>query len=190
MIKLYYSTSISLLLLFFFTAEINAQGFVAVDNISHDISYYRQSKITPPLVKVLYGRPQKNEEVVFGNTVPFDKIWRTGANEATEVKFYKDVQFGNAKVKAGTYVLVTIPGKDKWDVILNSQTDVWGSFQYNPTFNVAKITIPVKKAEELETFSISFNDDNEQVQMILGWDNTRINIPLKFKREQIFVAKR
>jgi len=189
MIKLYYSISIPLLLLFSFTTEINAQGFVAVDDISHDISYYRQSKITPPLVKVLYGRPKKDSSAVFGNTVHFDKLWRTGANEATEVKFYKDVQFGNAKVKAGTYVLVTIPGKEKWEVILNSQTDVWGSFQYNPAFNIAKISVPVKKGEELEIFSISFSDDEEQLNMVLGWDVTRINIPLKFKKEQAVVKR-
>ncbi len=189
MIKLYYSISIPLLLLIFFTTETNAQGFVAVDDSPHDISYYRQSKITPPLVKVLYGRPQKTDSIVFGNTIPYNKLWRTGANEATEVKFYKDVQFGNAKVKAGTYVLVTIPGKDKWEVILNSQTDVWGSFQYNPTFNVAKITVLVEKAEELKSFSISFTNDNEQLQMILGWDVTRINIPLKFKNDQIVVER-
>ncbi len=189
MIKLYYSISIPLLLFFFLTTETNAQGFVAVDDSPHDISYYRQSKITPPLVKVIYGRPQKDDSAVFGNIVPFDKLWRTGANEATEVKFYKDVQFGNTKIKAGTYVLVTIPGKNKWEVILNSQTDVWGSFQYNPTFNVAKITVPVKKAEELESFSISFCDDEEQLQMTLGWDDTRINIPLEFKKEQAIVKR-
>ena len=189
MIKLYYSISISLLLLNFFNVEIQAQGFIAADDIPHDISYYRQSKITPPLVKVLYGRPQKKDSVVFGNTIPFNKLWRTGANEATEIKFYKDVQFGNAKVKSGTYVLVTIPGKDKWEVILNSQTDVWGSFQYNPTFNVAKITVPVKKAEDLESFSISFCDRNNHLKMVLGWDTTRVNIPLKFKNAS-FVAKR
>jgi len=189
MTKLYYSISVSLLLFIFFTIKINAQGYVAIDESPHDVSYYRQRKITPPLVKVLYGRPQKKDSVVFGNTVPFNKLWRTGANEATEVKFYKDVQFGEVKVKAGTYVLVTIPGKDKWEVILNSQTDVWGSFQYNPTFNVAKITLPVKKAEELESFSISFSYAEEQLQMVLGWDTTRVNIPLKFKNAS-FVTKR
>ena len=134
MVKLHISTVISLFLILFFTSEARGQGFVAVDDIPHDISYYRESKITPPLAKVLYGRPQKNDGEVFGNLVPYNKLWRTGANEATEVKFYKDVEFGNCKVKAGTYVLVTIPGEDDWLVILNSQTDVWGSFQYNPIF--------------------------------------------------------
>lgn len=188
MVKHYISTVISLFLLLFFVSETKAQGFVPVDDIPHDISYYRESKITPPLAKVLYGRPQKNDVEVFGNLVPYNKIWRTGANEATEVKFYTDVEFGNCKVKAGTYVLITIPGKDDWQVILNSQTDVWGSFQYNPIFNVAEIAVPVKRGEPLETFTITFKEKNDATKMMLGWDNIRVNIPLKFEREPVLVS--
>ncbi len=189
MIKLYFSTGISLFFLLFSSVETKAQGFIAVDDIPHDISYFRVSKITPPLVKVIYGRPQKKDSSVFGNIVPFNKLWRTGANEATEVKFYKDVQFGTSKVEAGTYVLVTIPGEDSWEVILNSQTDVWGSFQYNANFNIAKISVPVSNAEVLETFSIAFNENNNKVHMVLGWDSTRINIPLQFEKKPVVVSK-
>ncbi len=188
MVKLYISTVISLFLLLFFVSETRAQGFVPEDDIPHDISYYRESKITPPLAKVLYGRPQKNDVAVFGNLVPYDKLWRTGANEATEVKFYKDVQFGDCKVKAGTYVLVSIPHKDEWQVILNSQTDVWGSFQYNPIFNVAEISVPVKKGETLEAFTIAFKEKNNKTQMIMGWDTVRVNVPIKFEKEPVIVS--
>ncbi len=188
MVKLYISTVISLFLLLFFIAETRAQGFVPVDDEPHDISYFRESKITPPLAKVLYGRPQKNETEVFGNLVPYDKLWRTGANEATEVKFYKDVEFGDCKVKAGTYVLVTIPNKEVWQIILNSQTDVWGSFQYNPSFNVANITVSVKKAEPLESFTITFKEKNDVTNMMLGWDTVRINVPIKFEKEPTMVS--
>ncbi|WP_117879874.1 DUF2911 domain-containing protein [Aureibaculum luteum] len=188
MVKHYISTVISLFLLLFFISEARAQGFVPADDIPHDISYCRVSKVTPPLAKVLYGRPQKNDEEVFGNLVPFDKLWRTGANEATEVKFYNDVHFGDCEVKAGTYVLVTIPHEKEWQVILNSQTDVWGSFQYNPFFNVAEIIVPVKKGEILDSFTISFKEKNKATQMILGWDNVRVNVPLKFEKEPVLVS--
>ncbi len=187
--KSYYPTLIILLLAIFFISESNAQGFNEIDDIPHDISYYRLNRVTPPLVKVLYGRPQKNGEQVFGNSVPYGKVWRTGANEATEIKFYKDVQFGDTTVAAGTYVLLTIPGENKWEVILSSKLDVLGVFQYNPAFDVARITIDVSTAETLESFSIAFKTLEDNVQMVLGWDDTRIKIPLLFDEESAVVKR-
>lgn len=171
---------------FFFLAsllcltETSAQAFQGLDEAPHDIAYYRESRVAPPLVKVVYGRPQKNGEKVFGNLVPFGKVWRTGANEATEVKFYKDVVFGGVNIPAGTYVIYTVPGENEWEVILSSKLDVLGSFQYNPFYNMAKILVPVTKAEELETFSIAFKNNENRVNMVLGWDVTRVSIPLGF----------
>ena len=167
-----------------------AQGFKEVDKVPHDIAYYRESRITPPLVKVLYGRPSKGANEVFGDMIPYGQVWRTGHNEATEVKFYRDVDFGGKKVPAGTYVLLTIPGKDSWQVILNSQLDTWGAFQYDPLFNVAEITVSVNKAEPLETFSIAFKNKDKALQMVLGWDATRVKIPLKFKEVKGSLAHR
>ncbi len=168
--------------------EAYAQEFNELDKVSHDISYFRESKVTPPLVKVVYGRPQKNEANVFGEQIPYNKLWRTGANEATEVKFYKDVQFGDTKVTAGTYVLLTIPSEKEWKVILSSQLDVWGAFQYDPSFTIATMTVPVQKAESLDTFSIAFKDKDDTILMVLAWDETRVKIPLKFKREGSLVG--
>ena len=188
--KLYNSTLITITFLFtLFVSESQAQNFSELDKVPHDIAYYRMSRVTPPLVKVIYGRPQKFGEEVFGNIVPFDKIWRTGANEATEIKFYKDVLFGDTLVAAGTYVLYTIPGKDKWEVILNSKLDVIGAFQYNPTFDVAKIKVSACNAEMLESFSIAFKNLGDNLQMVLGWDSTRVKIPLHFEEESVFVER-
>mgnify|MGYP002713168117 CR=1 FL=1 len=170
---------------FLFIDKSYAQAFDDLDQAPHDISYYRMSRAMPPLVKVLYGRPQNDGEKVFGNLVPYGKIWRTGADEATEVKFYQDVVFGDKKVKAGTYVLYTIPGENEWEIILNSNIDVLGAFQYNPTYDVARITVPVGKAEELKVFSIAFKEREGKVQMVLGWDDTRIGIPLAFKEKTV-----
>ena len=182
-----YAAFIVFLFLSLFITESFAQGFKNVDEVPHDISYYRETRITPPLVKVLYGRPSNNGKKVFGNIIPFGEVWRTGFNEATEIKFYKDVEFAGKKVLAGSYVLVTIPGEKEWKVILNSQLDTWGAFQYNPLFNVAEVTVPVNKAEELETFSIVFKKKSENIEMVLGWDATRVKIPLQFKdaKEQL-----
>ncbi len=187
--KSYYSTIFVLLFTILFATESHSQGFKEIDDVPHDIAYYRLNRITPPLIKVLYGRPQKNGEIIFGNLVPYGKIWRTGANEATEIKFYQDVQFGDTKVAAGTYVLLTIPGENEWEVILSSKLDVLGAFQYNPTFDVARVTVKVSNAETLESFSIAFKSLENTVQMVLGWDNTRVKVPLHFDEESSVVKR-
>lgn len=186
--KTYITTVLVFVLCVVFTFEGQAQGFTSLDKTPHDISYFRETRATPPLVKVLYGRPSKKNQKVFGNVVPYGKIWRTGHNEATEIKFYKDVNFGGKTVSAGTYVLLSIPGEKEWVIILSSNTDVWGAFQYDPTFDVAKVTVPVSKAESLETFSISFKKKNNKIEMLLGWEATRIKVPLEFKKQRYFAV--
>ncbi len=163
-----------------------AQSFKDLDEAPHDIAYYRENRVTPPIVKVIYGRPQRNGKEVFGNLVAYGKLWKTGANEATEIKFYQDVLFGGVKVSAGTYVLLTIPGESEWEVILSSSLDVWGAYQYNPLFNVAKITVPSNKDKILEVFSIAFKEKKDDVQMILAWDSTRIKIPITLKIKKLY----
>ena len=160
--------------------SLSAQNFNGVDKAPHDISYYRENMVAKPLVKVIYGRPKKDGQDIFGGIVKYGKVWRTGANEATEVKFYQDILFGDTKVLAGTYVLLTIPGENEWEVILSSNVDVWGAFQYNPVFNVASITVPSNRAESVETFSIAFKEKQDKINMVLAWDSTRVKIPISF----------
>ena len=187
--------SIDLKLLILIAAAIiysissSAQGFKSIDKAPHDISYYRESMISSPLVKIIYGRPSvKNDLEVFGTKVPFNEVWRTGANEATEIKIYSDVLFGNKIVTAGTYTLYTIPGEDQWEIILSSNTDVIGAFQYDPVFNVAIIKVPVTKAEKINTFSICFKKkSSNNISMILAWGSTRVKVPLDFN-EQVHFA--
>ena len=189
-VKNFYYNLLLVLLIGTVSISVTAQQFDVVDEVPHDISYFRTSRISPPLVKVLYGRPSKKNEKVFGSLIPYGEIWRTGHNEATEVKFYHDLKFGDTKVKAGTYVLLTIPYEKEWRIILNTQLDTWGAFQYNPLFNVAEISVPTRKAEELETFSIVFKQRKEHIEMILGWDTTRVRVPLQFKEQRLSVAHR
>jgi len=155
-----------------------AQKFDKLDKAPVDISYLTTRKVPRPLVKVVYGRPQKESDKVFGEQVPYGEIWRTGANEATEVKFFTDMSFGRKLVKAGTYVLHTIPGEKEWTIILNSKTDTWGSFFYDETKDVVRIKIPTTEAEAIDVFSIGFKKDFNNTFMVLAWDSTRIDIPL------------
>jgi len=155
-----------------------AQKFAQIDTYPVDIAYLTTKKIPEPLIKVVYGRPLKTEENVFGDQIPYGEIWRTGANEATEVKFYTDMLFGNKMVKAGTYVLHTIPGEKEWTIILNSNTDTWGAFFYDDSKDVVRIKVPSTRAKEIDVFSIGFKKNFKNSFMVLAWDSTRIDIPL------------
>jgi len=177
--RIYMSLAMLFVVALLSSTDAKGQEFKDLDESPHDIVYFRTNKISPPKIKVLYGRPKKNGREIFGNVIPYGKIWRVGANEATEVVFYNDVVFGDTEVMAGTYVLYAIPDKDEWTLILSSNTDVWGTFEYEEKYDVARMTAKVSKAEFLEAFSIGFKDKGKHVNMILAWDTTRITAPIK-----------
>ncbi|WP_340075026.1 DUF2911 domain-containing protein [Leptobacterium sp. I13] len=164
-----------------FTDTVSAQRFSDLDKSPHDISYYRMRRGDDPDIKVLYGRPQMKGRKIFGGIVPYDRVWRTGANEATEVTFYRDFRLGGTTLKAGTYVLYSIPGENEWTIILNSKLHVWGAYSYDKRHDVASVKVPVKTdTKPLEAFSITFKDgENLSIYMILGWDTTRIWVPIE-----------
>jgi Protein of unknown function (DUF2911) len=128
-------------------------------------------------IKVSYGAPSVRGREIFGKLVPFGKVWRTGANGATEVTFKKDMNFGGADVKAGTYTLFTIPGEKEWSVILNSELKQWGSYDYDKikAKNVATITVPSKSGKMAEKMSIVAS----ATALTFAWDKTTVVIPVK-----------
>ena len=77
-------------------------------------------------IEVEYSRPGAKGRTILGDLVPYNTIWRTGANKATAITFSNDVTFGGKEVKAGTYSLFTVPGEKEWTVMLNSETELWG----------------------------------------------------------------
>jgi hypothetical protein len=157
--------------------EMKAQIFDSLDSSPHDISYFKTNK-KAPRVKVVYGRPVAKDTQVFGTQIPFGKVWGTGSNEATEITFYQDTMFGNKFVKAGTYVLYTIPKENYWTIILNSKTDTYGAHFYNPDNNIAQIEVPATNGEMVQNFSIAFSMKNYGSQMVLAWAKTRVKVPL------------
>jgi hypothetical protein len=162
-----------------FQNQIIAQKFNIPDKYPTDISYLRENKVDKPLIRVVYGRPIKGSNKVFGDQIPYGKLWRTGANEATEVKFYCDVKFGNKIVKAGTYVLHTIPGQNEWTIILNKNTDTWGTCFYDETKDLIRFKVSTKEDNMLDVFSIDFEKRTKNTYMVLAWETTRVDIPLK-----------
>ncbi len=157
--------------------SINAQKFAGLQKSPTDISYAKKDRSSGPEIKVVYNRPQKKGRKIFGNLVAFDKVWRTGADEATEIKFYQDTKIGDQAIKAGTYSLFTIPGEKEWTIIINSELDVWGAYTYNKDKDVARINVPVSSGDSIEAFSIAFNKVDKGYHMFLAWDTTRVAVP-------------
>jgi hypothetical protein len=122
-----------------------------------------------------YGRPKVNGRTIWGELVPFDKVWRTGADEATRITIDKSVLVENKKLAAGSYSLFTIPGKDSWTIIFNSVANQWGAFRYDATKDVLRVNVKPRSGEHVEemTFSIEGNE------VILKWE--KMNVPFKIE---------
>ena len=130
-----------------------------------------------PNARVLYSRPQKRGRSIFGGEVRFNEIWRLGANENTEIEFFKDATFGGKKIAKGRYTIFCIPAADSWTIIVNKDTDNWGNFNYNVKKDVARFTVPVQKTDPIENFTMYFDAVNN---LFIMWDDVKISIPVSF----------
>jgi hypothetical protein len=166
----------------------NSQSFRGLDKSPADIAYmpdnfaHDRKPGEKVIAKVVYGRPLKKDRVIFGELVPYDKIWRTGANENTEITFYQDVIFGGAELPAGTYSLFTIPGKSTWTVILNSDLNYWGAYSYNEDNDVLRVQVSSSESlESIEAFTIQFEKKDEtSASMKIAWDTSLLEVPIEY----------
>ncbi len=157
--------------------QLTAQKFKSLDKSPMDVAAFPNSyKISDKLVKVIYSRPQLNGRDLM-KLAPAEKIWRTGANEAAEITFYKDVIFGGKELKAGTYSLFTIPSySGDWTVIINKARNVWGSYYYQQDQDVVRVSGKTSKTEKnIEAFSMMF-DKNMTLKM--GWGKTVVSVSI------------
>jgi hypothetical protein len=172
-----------------FSITINAQEKLpAVDKSPLDVIYYPhnfpmlkiQDKIAEPVIaRVLFSRPQKNGRTIFGDLIEYGKLWRLGANEATEIEFYQNVKVNNQRLKKGRYTLYAIPAADKWTIIFNRETDTWGSFKYDEKKDVLRVDVPVQAvAEPVEHFVMAFEKANNGFRLNMAWDNVMASLPL------------
>lgn len=160
--------------------------------ISSLISYAQQASRPSPLalatiryketyLKIIYSQPQKRNREIFGSLVPYGQVWRTGANEATEITLTKDITINNGALKAGTYSVFTIPQKDKWTIIINRDVGLWGSYNYNSAHDVMRFDVQVQIVDKIyEIFTITFIQRNELADLLMMWGNVSISIPIKF----------
>ncbi|TDE12436.1 DUF2911 domain-containing protein [Dyadobacter psychrotolerans] len=135
-------------------------------------------------IEVSYGRPAKKGRYIFGRQqdnalVPYEKVWRTGANEATIIDLPQNVIFAGKPVKAGQYSLWTVPGPGTWKVILNSETGQWGT-EYNDGKDVFQCEVPIRIRSGIQQlFTIYFEEQPVGVNMILSWDQTEAVVSIK-----------
>jgi hypothetical protein len=131
-------------------------------------------------IKTFYCQPSKKGRNIFGEVVPFNKVWRTGANESTQITFEQDVKIAGQPLKAGAYTFFTIPQKDKWIVIFNSHLGTWGHYSYNESEDVLRIEVtPTTTENTVEKLAFSYQEtDGGGVNLNIAWDTTQINVPI------------
>lgn len=131
-------------------------------------------------VEVFYNRPYKKGRKIFGDLVPFNEWWRTGANEATTITFSRDVAFNeNDILKAGTYSIVTIPDLQEWVLIFNNKIPDWGT-EYDASTDALRTFMKVESLPGVvEQFTIDISENNRQPQLIMAWDQTKVSVPFR-----------
>jgi hypothetical protein len=133
-------------------------------------------------VKITYSQPHKRGREIFGKLVPYDKVWRTGANEATEITVTKNILLKGTLLKAGTYSIFTIPEEKKWTIIINGDVGLWGSYNYNQKQDIMRFEVPVQTIPDVlyEPFTMQFDQRNDVADLLIMWDRTKVSIPIKF----------
>lgn len=173
---------------FLFTSAVAQSNLPAIDKSPMDMCYYPdnypvlkiQDKVSEPLVaRVVYSRPKKEGRAIFGGLVEYGKVWRLGANEATEIEFYKHVNIGGKKVAKGRYTLYAIVNDSTWTFIVNKETDIWGSFRYDEAKDVVRTDVPVDKiTEPVESLAMTFEKANGNINLIVVWENIKAALPI------------
>lgn len=129
-------------------------------------------------IKIEYSRPSVKGREIFGDVVPFEKVWRLGANAPTKLTTDKPITFGKETIKPGTYAIFAIPYKDMWEVVINTDIEQWGAGNYDEKKNIVSMKVKTQKSEFTETLSISIqNITSTEGSIIIAWDKTKVEVP-------------
>ena len=166
-----------------------ANVYATVDVSPMDMSYYpveyyklnmAKQAIGPLIVRVIYSRPHLNGRKLFTDILKYGEPWRLGANESTEIQFFRDVTIQGKKIKAGRYVIYCIPNEKSWKIVFNSNLDTWGLHQ-DTTKDLFKFDAPVMKVDHhTEYFTIIFEKSDKGANMLAAWDEYEIKLPIDF----------
>jgi hypothetical protein len=139
------------------------------------------------LLTIDYSRPYKKNRLIFGESaaeplVPYGQYWRTGANEATEIDFNRDVRIDGKEIEAGRYRLYTFPGKESWEIVLNSELGKWGYAEPDYSLDVLRVSVPPIEADSVcEQFLILAEPvQSNQLQINLCWDKTIVPVQVEY----------
>lgn len=188
--KLYFLIAVFILCFQGF-AQTSANKLPSIDKSPMDMAYYPanypvlkiQDKASEPLVaRVIYSRPQKNNRVVFGELVEYNQVWRMGANEATEIEFYRDVKINGKKIIRGKYTIYAIVNPTEWTLILNKETDTWGAFKYDQKKDVLRVTVPAQQSiQPADAFTLFFEKITNGMNLNIAWDTVLVSLPILLK---------
>lgn len=142
-------------------------------------------------IEIEYSRPGVKDREIFGGLIKYGEVWRTGANAATKITFSTPVTFGGEKVQAGTYSLFTIPGKTEWTVILNENPEQWGSYQYDESKDVVRVSAEVYNMDfSVETFLIDIGHiRDESAFLTFVWDTVAVSVPIEVDVKSVLVPQ-
>lgn len=138
-------------------------------------------------IKIVYGQPYKRNRQIFGNIVSYNEVWRTGANEATELTTTKDILLGGERLSAGTYTLFSIPNiDDSWTIILNGTLGQWGAFDYDNSTDVLRVKASSREKNTVaEALTIEFSEiQDDSTNILIQWDQTIVKVPVEFLQSQ------
>ena len=158
-------------------------------NFSYPMASPRQvitQQFSVSQITVDYGRPSVRGRKIFGELVPYGKIWRLGANQATSITFYQPVKFGGLPVKKGDYAIFVTPEAHQWTVVLNYDSNAWGAYSYDPNENAIEFTVPVPQTKELqESLEFSFEAiSNDKVNLVIRWEYLKVEIPIEVDKKE------
>lgn len=161
-----------------------------LDKSPMDMSYYPpgfpmvvnvQGKPGKLIARVIYSRPQLKGREIFGKLEPYGKVWRLGANQATELDIYAPVKIAGHNIQPGRYTLYAIPQPNKWTIILNSQTDTWGAYGYHENKDILRTDVPITTLPDaVEAFSMVFEKADQGCNLVMAWDKTEVRLPISF----------
>lgn len=164
-----------------FSLSAHAQSFSDLDKSPMDAVMARNDD-NSPLLRIIYSRPYKREREIFGGLVPYGKVWRTGANETTEIRFYEHCLVEGKPIKKGTYALFSIPDEDEWTIIINKNHQDWGAYNYQEDANVLTFKLKAQEtATTVEQFSISTRPAENGAYLFMGWDDTFLRFTVEPK---------
>lgn len=132
------------------------------------------------MARVIYSRPHRQGRQIFGKIVKWGEPWRLGANEATEIRFFKPVTVQGKRLPPGQYILYAVPYEDHWTIVFNSNLYTWG-LKFNLAKDVARVDVPATKTNKtLEYFTMVFEPAETGANLVMAWENTEARLPIKF----------